>query len=389
MYTPSQTLPLSSAISLTQYRDKTVVSQMLTDTFLSSPRSKILLITRINPYSPSQNETIFLVHHIIPVPYGTKKFDVEVLIYFPTDFPLRAPEFSFFKKPMLTVEPMYLVNPTTRRDLLIDLRKFTTWNRNAPNVLNAINKLSQEFAKKFPCFKSPNKKQDVYAGACEYNATTATKVVLSSYESRPMNVSQIPIPRYNPPISSGINLSSGSRSLIIPKRGISLLEVRELLAKEIVGKMKKNINRNLTELFSQKNALIQLKTKLQITSRTQISTVSPQNILIGMQSLLDKYSIEENKIYYQVDEARRLRDEEQPLCLDTIEIIVDIKTPKMLKYCAMENSILEFFQTLKKASAKKTGDFGMSVRQYRLLSIELFSIQYLQRKQTNDHLFGI
>ena len=130
MYSPSQTLPLSSAISMTQYRDKALVSQMLTDTFLSSPRSKILLITRINPYSPKQNETIFLVHHIIPVPYGTKTFDVEILIYFPSDFPLRAPEFYFFKKAMLTVEPKYLVNPTTRRDLLIDLRKFTTWNRN-------------------------------------------------------------------------------------------------------------------------------------------------------------------------------------------------------------------------------------------------------------------
>ena len=130
MYSPSQTLPLSSAISMTQYRDKALVSQMLTDSFLSSPRSKILLITRINPYSPKQNETIFLVHHIIPVHYGTKTFDVEILIYFPSDFPLRTPEFYFFKKAMLTVEPKYLVNPTTRRDLLIDLRKFTTWNRN-------------------------------------------------------------------------------------------------------------------------------------------------------------------------------------------------------------------------------------------------------------------
>ena len=242
MYSPSQTLPLSSAISMTQYRDKALVSQMLTDTFLSSPRSKILLITRINPYSPKQNETIFLVHHIIPVPYGTKTFDVEILIYFPSDFPLRAPKFYFF---------------------------------------------------------------------------------------------------------------------------------------------------NLTELFSQKNALTQLKTKLQVSSRPQISSISPQNTLIGMQSLLDKYSIEESKLYDQVDEARRLRDEEQPLCLETVETIVDIKTPKMLKYCAMENSILEFFQTLKKASAKKIGDFGMLARQYRLLSIELFSIQYLQRKQMNEHLFGV
>ena len=55
----------------------------------------------------------------------------------------------------------------------------------------------------------------------------------------------------------------------------------------------------------------------------------------------------------------------------------------------MENSILEFFQTLKKASAKKIGDFGMLARQYRLLSIELFSIQYLQRKQMNEHLLGV
>lgn len=359
---PSQSIPLSSAIQQTTYRNKNQVSQIVQSTFQNHNRSKVLLITRINPYNTSTNETIFLIHHVIPVPYSGRTFDVEILIYLPFEFPLRCPEFYFFKKPMLSVAPMYLVNASTRRDLLIDIRKFTTWNKMNPNIKQCLDTLSTAFAKTFPCFKSPNKK-DIYSGACEYNINNVKRVSLVN--------------------------SQVSRSVVAPqKKVMTEKEMKDILIKEIVAKMKGNISNNLNELFCHRNAMTQLKTQLQMKTRQIGTGNTPKNTLLGMQSLLDKYSIEENKLINQVEEAKRLKEEEKPISLDNIESLVEVKTPDMLKYFTMENTLLEYFLTLKKACTKKTCDFATLVRQYRLLSIELFNIQFLQKKQINQSLFG-
>lgn len=370
----SQYLSLSAALQQTSYRNKNQVGQILQSTFQSHPRSKILLITRINPYNVSSTETIFLIHHIMPVPYSGRTFDVELLIYLPFEFPLRCPEFYFFKKPMLSVAAMYLVNPTTRRDLLIDIRKFTTWNRTSPNLPQCLDSLHSAFVNTFPCFKSVNKK-DIYSGACEYNVNNVRRVSLAAMNS------QVSVPQYT---------SNASRFVVVPEKKIMVeREMKDILIKEIMAKVKGNLESNMNEIFCHKNALTQLKTKVQMKTRQLgAGTTTPQNKLLAMQSLLDKYAIEENKLINQVEEARRLKEEERPVGLDSIESIVEVKTPNMLKYFTMENTLLEYFLTLKKACTKKACDFPTLVRQYRLLSIELFNIQYLQKKQLNQNLFG-
>lgn len=365
-----QSLSLSAALQQTSYLNKDQVGQILQSTFQTHTHSKIFLITRINPYKVSSNETIFLIHHRMPVPYSGRSFFVEILIYLPFEFPLRCPEFYFFKKPMLSVAAMYLVNPTTRRDLLIDIRKFVTWNRTSPNLPQCLDSLHSAFVKTFPCFKSANKK-DNFSGACEYNVNSVRRVSLPEMNSQ--------VPQYNV-----------SRSVVAPQKKImSEREMKDILIKEIVAKMKGNIASNLNELFCHKNAMTQLKTKLHSKTRQLgTGTITPQNTLLAMQSLLDKYSIEENKLINQVEEAKRLKEEERPIGLDSIESLVEVKTQNMLKYFTMENTLLEYFLTLKKACTKKTCDFPTLVRQYRLLSIELFNIQYLQKKQLNQNLFG-
>lgn len=374
---------LEDALKFSTYKNKQFVSQVITNT--SRSLSKVLMVTRLEPYLRRSNETIFLIHQKIPVNYNNRQFNVEILIYLPSEFPKRPPEFYFQKKDQLSVEKEYLIAPEQRRDLLINLGKYSVWEGKLSSLKTCIDKLGAAFTKKFPCFRSVNQRVSPYKGCCEYSERAVRQVILPNV---PIQSTQYkPIPQSNgvegcPPPQQIYY----SKSMVQTKKVMSLSQVKETLEKEILFKIKPHLAIYLYNLFTTKNALIQMRTRLQSGNKnSQDVEIAP--IITKMQTMVKKYSDEEEKLKQDIEGAKA-NNSKDGMSLINIKSLIDIKTPRMLDYICKENTINEFLHTIKKACQKKTFNFADLVRQYRLLSNELFVLQYLEKKELNQSLFG-
>ena len=376
-------ISLDDALKYSTYKNKPFVAHVIINT--SRALSKVLLLTRLEPYQRRNNETIFLIHQIIPVNFNKKIFNVEILIYLPSDFPKRPPEFYFQKKEQLSVEKEYLITPNERRDLLINLAKYSFWEGKLTSLKTCIDQLGVAFSKKFPCFRSLSQVTTPYKGSCEYNERAVRQVILPN--------APIQSPQYKQdPLSSRVEGCpppqpiSYSQPMTQTKKVISLSQVREALEKEILFKIKPHLGIYLFNLFTTKNALIQMRTRLQSANKNS-NDVEIAPIITRMQAMVQKYSDEEQRLEQEIKDVKSNKSN-KGVSLINIKSLIDIKTPKMLDYICKENAIFEFLHTIKKATQKKSFDFPELVKQYRMLSNELFVLQYLEKKELNQNLFG-
>ena len=140
-------LSIKEAISLTDYNNnikKSLVSFLINN--YTGQKNKLYLFTR-----GKNLPKLFLLKLNIPVKYNKKEYDINILIYFPINFPLIQPEIFFNKNCSTKINPNCL-NYIDEETLKINYNTFFKWENNFQSFKNLIKELNKQFNNNFPIF---------------------------------------------------------------------------------------------------------------------------------------------------------------------------------------------------------------------------------------------
>lgn len=140
-------LSIKEAISLTDYNNnikKSLVSFLINN--YTGQKNKLYLFTR-----GKNLPKLFLLKLNIPVKYNKKEYDINILIYFPINFPLIQPEIFFNKNCSTKINPNCL-NYINEETLKINYNTFFKWENNFQSFKNLIKELNKQFNNNFPIF---------------------------------------------------------------------------------------------------------------------------------------------------------------------------------------------------------------------------------------------
>ena len=143
----SNKLDIKEASSLTSYNEnikRNLVSFLLIN--YCEPKNKLYLFSR------GENlPKIFLLKLVIPAKYCNKIYDINLLIYFPINFPLVQPEIYFHKYCTVKINQKCL-NYIDEETLKINYNSFFKWENNFQSFKNLIKTLCKQFNINFPIF---------------------------------------------------------------------------------------------------------------------------------------------------------------------------------------------------------------------------------------------
>ena len=111
-------------------------------------------------FSRHKNSTkLFLLQTKIPSLFKGKYFDINILIYFPNNFPLVPPNFFIEKICNLRVNSKckFFIN---EENLSINYEKIINWNNSINCVIDVIEELKKQFNLNFPVVKSQQNLND-------------------------------------------------------------------------------------------------------------------------------------------------------------------------------------------------------------------------------------
>ena len=140
-------LDIKKASSLTSYNDnikRNLVSFLLSN--YCEPKNKLYLFSR-----GKNLPNIFLLKLIIPAKFNNKIYDINLLIYFPINFPLVQPEIYFHKYCNVKVNQKCL-NYIDEETLKINYDSFFKWENNFQSFKNLVKALYKQFNINFPIF---------------------------------------------------------------------------------------------------------------------------------------------------------------------------------------------------------------------------------------------
>ena len=144
-------LNIKEAVALTDYNNDTKINLV---TFLinnySEYKNKLYLFCRGNNLPK-----LFLLKLSISVNYNKKEYDINLLIYFPINFPFVQPEIFFQKNCTIKINPNCL-NYIDEETLEIKYNLFFKWENNFQSFKNLIKELTKKFENNFPIFTLNN-----------------------------------------------------------------------------------------------------------------------------------------------------------------------------------------------------------------------------------------
>jgi hypothetical protein len=109
-------------------------------------KNKLYLFTRGNNLPK-----LFLLKLNIPVKYSKKEYDINLLIYFPINFPLMQPEIFFNKTCSIKINPNCL-NYIDEETLKINYETFFKWEYSFESFKKLIKEIYNKFNTIFPIF---------------------------------------------------------------------------------------------------------------------------------------------------------------------------------------------------------------------------------------------
>ena len=151
--------------------------------FSTNSKTKIYLINR-----PILNERIFVVKYELPVKFNKQTFDVSLLIYFPSSFPLDI-EFYLENKINLAINNNYSNEVINRNNLRLNLDFFCNWDSNKLNFSEIIGNLQCNFDASFPVFRSMNSNEE-HEGCCILN-NIIQEIFLGKCNEQPNSIKNI------------------------------------------------------------------------------------------------------------------------------------------------------------------------------------------------------
>lgn len=276
----------------------------------------------------SFNKNIFLIRHDLQVEFKGKGYSIFLLFYIPVSFPKEL-RIYIEKIIELSISPKY-IDFIDKETLELYYEALTEYKPMQVPLSRLLDNLRSKFSVDFPLFKS--KDPIDYFGPCIINTQQSFIV-----EVKPNDL----------------------------KGSYNINDFR----KKVKNKILKLINDKSFEMLKSLSELDNLEKKIaQINNN--INGDGFENSIIKIKEM-------ESKLEYEVQEMKSYNKD----YLDKYKDIIKIEDKKKFKYMVMKRTIEDYLLYLKKAAEKNLISFEECKNKYRILSKELFFINYLIDKR--------
>jgi len=276
----------------------------------------------------SFNKNIFLIRHDLQVEFKGKGYSIFLLFYIPVSFPKEL-RIYIEKIIELSISPKY-IDFIDKETLELYYEALTEYKPMQVPLSRLLDNLRSKFSVDFPLFKS--KDPIDYFGPCIINTQQSFIV-----EVKPNDL----------------------------KGSYNINDFR----KKVKNKILKLINDKSFEMLKSLSELDNLEKK--------ITKINDNINGDGFENSIIKLKEMESKLEYEVQEMKSYNKD----YLDKYKDIIKIEDKKKFKYMVMKRTIEDYLLYLKKAAEKNLISFEECKNKYRILSKELFFINYLIDKR--------
>jgi hypothetical protein len=285
---------------------------------------------------------------MIPTIYAGLKYDVPIVIYLPKTFPFSAPEIFIekFSKDIEINPNCKYVDPYTGR---LVTKGITTWNSysSLPTVIKEIN---ISFNQIFPVYES---KKDVVREQSRNS---------SSYSSPGCSIKSSPI---------------------ISEQSIEPLNsaIKTELLLEIFNRVFNPIKQELSNLRKEQNSCQYFKQEFSLQNKKLSDSISNKESLFNsLRNHISNVTIEYNYLNSCINKLNEQILSQENI-IKFVEVSADVIQQKILNLIAIEASLEDIINIIKKAYERQITDFANTIKLIRLISREIIKIKFLKDKE--------
>jgi len=303
-------------------------------------------------FTVKDKEKLFVICYYLEILLKKNKYNINILVYLPQLYPNYAPEFYIFRKGHTGIGSYYkdIIN---RSDLKISIDKICEFVPERNNIEEIIEKLKSKFKENFPIYKDSKEKFGFeLIEKSNFDKESAKEVF---FKPKPLNDDDI------------LNyIKDETKKQIRIKYSEFKNKFGEFLKNNQNLKIiDKNIKKNLIN-----NKLIKKKEQM---NQKLIKIIEIKNKLNGIENRL----IKENNEIQEINNNKT--------CFDKCNEIINIKDKEDMKFVIMKKTIEDYLSYLRKGYEKNIISFKDMINKTRILSRELFNINYLRNKNKHNY----
>ena len=330
-----QNISLEQALTQSSYpknRHKLLRDLLLCE-YIGNPEAKVY-------FQNMSQEKLFVVLYILSIPLGQKKYNIEIYMYIPRTYPDSSPEFYIKKIKETGIHDFYTKNKIINvQTFQIYVEKIAKFNQNKSNISEIVNALKNKFYETFPVFKDKNLKKYDYNGKNYIDKNTLKEIIIKS-------------DNFNE---------------------VQLLHFMRNKAKNLVHDNYYNYNKKYKPRIYYDD-LRQMKMELDSSSN---SGKNPMNQQVES---LRKIKGELNRIEKDIKADIQNISNSKRNALTKCDELIRIKNEKDLDFIIKRKILEDYLIFLKKGYEKKVVSLEEMLEQTRMLTREIFSIDYLRQK---------
>lgn len=338
--TNNDLITIDQALSQSNYPPycKDFIREYIKENYSDNPGTKV--------YFPIiDKRKIFVIEYIIPIFLSNRKYNVNVLVYLHELFPNYEPEFYILKNGPIGINDHYkeIINIKTFQ---INIDKICKFKPELKNIQEIVDALKSEFQKNFPIYR-------IKTGEFEY-------VDKANFNKQEMKLVKI------------INDKFDDKTFMDFIRNQTKDKIREKYEK--INSKYKYIENNNQILNNLKN---EMKQKLNLTSNQEVEKLRQEKEkLIKIKNQLKDA---ENYLNQEVNEI----ENKSNIPFEKCNEFILIKDPKDMEYLVMKKTLEDYLAFLRKGYEKRVISFEEMIENTRMLSREMFYIDYLRNKKKN------
>ncbi len=288
--------------------------------------------------------------------FENNKKELNILVFYPTNFPKEKPEFYFEWKKDIFISEEYEEEVIGKVNLKINPFFFCEWDSETLNLKKILFSFKKTFETNYPFIQK--KKENKYNGNCKFEPLIKVKInnIIEAVKNSEIDniFSLKKEEKKNKKKEKKKNNSDPDEN-----------DIKDLMIKEILYIINDNkiLENQLTKIQSSKKSLLEIDESLNFN----ISSSEIKTYIKDLKELKKKY----------IDIEKDLQEKTKECNINNIDSFIEIGNPKQLKYISLEKTLEEYLHMIKKLFSSKIINFNKAMITFRRISLEIFNLKYL------------
>ena len=294
--------------------------------------------------------------------FKNNKKEINILVYYPKNFPKEKPEFYFEWKKDIFISKEYTEEVIGKENLQINLFLFCEWDSETLNLKKILFSFKKIFENNYPFIQK--KKENKYKGNCKFEPLIKVKIN-----------NKIEVVK-NSEIDNIFSLKKEEKKDKKKEKKVKNSDadendIKDLMIKEILYIINDNkiLETQLSKIESSKKSLLEIDESLNLSNN--ISSSEIKTYIKDLKELKKKY----------IDIEKDLQEKTKECNINNIDSFIEIGNPKQLKYISLEKTLEEYLHMIKKLFSSKIINFDKAMITFRRISLEIFNLKYLISKE--------